>query len=125
MATLAAASVLAGSVAAAGEPALTIKRARHAALRDERAAAARLARLGVAGYPGDWEVAGATAGPCHRVSSTVVDCAAHSSLNYFGDLPSEPTPGAKGMRCSDRLRVRLRDHRTRVHPRSSHCHLTQ
>ena len=116
--------MLAGSVPAADGAALTMKRARAAARREERAAAHRLARRGVAGYPGDWEVAGSTVGPCDRVSGLVVDCTTHASFNYFGDLPSEPTPGAKGMRCTDRLRVTLRSGRTHVRPLSSRCHLT-
>jgi len=117
-------SFLAGSVPAAHAAGLTMKRARKAALKDERAAATELARLGVTGYPGDWEAARSTVGPCDRVSANVVDCTAHSRFNYFGDLPSEPTPGAKGMRCTDRLRVRLRHRRTHVRALSSHCHLT-
>jgi hypothetical protein len=117
-------SLLVGSAAAADGAALTMKRARKAALKDEKAAARQIARVGVAGYPGDWEVARSSVGPCHRSSSIVVDCTARSSFNYFGDLPSEPTPGAKGMRCTDRLRVTLRNGRTRVHPLSSHCYLT-
>jgi hypothetical protein len=117
-------SLLVAPVAAADGAALTMKRARAAALKDEKAGAKQLVRLGVAGYPGDWEVAGSKVGRCHRRSAVVIDCAARSTFNYFGDLPSEPTSGAKGMRCTDRLRVRLRSGRTHVRPLSSSCHLT-
>jgi hypothetical protein len=125
MAVAVAVSLLVGSVSAADGAALTMKRARKAALKDEKAAAKQLARHGVAGYPGDWEVARSTVGPCDRLSAVVVDCTAHSSFNYFGDLPSEPSPGAKGMRCTEQLRVTLRNRRTHVRPLSSNCHLTE
>lgn len=117
-------AALVASVPAADGAALTMKRARAAALKEERAAARREARRGFPGYPGNWQVAGSTVGPCRRVSGVIVDCTAHSSLNYFGDLPSEPSPGAKGMRCRERLRVTLHAGRTHVRALSSSCRLT-